>query len=111
MEIFGIQLVLLVKIMFGVFGVILGLYTLKYLKDIALWIKGGVENGDGKLQNNELQIFIFTALLIFMIIAQTFFSVTYDMELYLIVASGAGVLYGLKQLKDIKTNGNGKNNS
>jgi hypothetical protein len=106
MDIFGIQLILLVKIMFGVFGAILGLYTLRYIKDIALWIKGGVENGDNKLENNELQIFIFTALLIFMVMAQTFFSVSYDIELYLIVASGAGVLYGLNQLKKIKTDGN-----
>jgi len=40
----------------------IGIYYARYLKAFFLWIKEGIQDGDNKLQNKELQIAIFSLL-------------------------------------------------
>lgn len=80
----------------------LGIYIGRYLKKFLLWIKGGIENGDGKLENKELQIMIFTLLGVFMVISIPIWGTTYPDVAFLSVFGGAGVLYGVKQWSDTK---------
>jgi thiol:disulfide interchange protein len=86
-------------------GVYLGRFTLPFLK----WMKGGIENGDGKLQNQELQIMIFTSYFGFMILATTFFGKEYSTEMVLGALAGAGIMYGANQLAKKNGNSNTKN--
>ena len=83
------------KIVVGFLFLGIGIYLGKYVKSFLTWIKGGIENGDGVLQNKELQISIFTLYFGFMIIATTFFDKDYSTEMVLGALAGAGIMYGV----------------
>lgn len=82
------------------FGI--GIYLAKYIKKFLIWIKGGIENGDGKLENKELQIMIFSLLGVFMIISIALWGTAYPDMAFIGVFGGAGVLYSAKQWSDTK---------
>ena len=54
------QIFKLIKILVYGLGTGIGLYYAKYLKPFFKWVKGGIEDGDGKLQNKELQLAFFS---------------------------------------------------
>jgi len=84
----------------GAYFLLLGflLKNLKYLKPTILWIKGGIENGDGVLQNKDLQLMIFTGLCIFIVLSITIFHVTYPSEVIYSCFGGALGSYGANAL-------------
>lgn len=84
------------------FGI--GIYLGKYLKKFLVWIKGGIENGDGKLENKELQIMIFSLLGVFMVVSIALWGTTYPDMAFIGVFGGAGVLYSAKQWSETKKN-------
>lgn len=49
-------------------GVGVGLYYAKFTLPFILWIKGGIEDQDGKLENKELQIAFASAIIIFIVV-------------------------------------------
>jgi uncharacterized membrane protein len=86
------------KIIIGCLSIGIGIYLGRFAKSFILWIKSGIENGDGKLQNKELQIAIFTGFFGFMILSTTFFGKEYSMEMILGALAGAGIMYGANAL-------------
>ena len=79
-------------------GLGIGFYYAQYLKPFIFWIKGGIEDGDDKLQNKELQIAVFSLLAVFMIVSIAFWGVEYPDIAFYGVFGGAGVLYGINRL-------------
>jgi len=90
--------ILLIKIFIGMIGGGIGIYLGRYVKSFGIWIKEGIENGDGKLQNKELQIAIFTFFFGFMIMGSTFFDKAYPIEMILGALAGAGIMYGVNAI-------------
>lgn len=78
----------------------IGIYFGKFLKPFALWIKGGIENGDGKLSSKELQVSIFTLLVIFMVLSFAIWGIVYPDILTIGVLTGAGVYYAVNRISD-----------
>jgi hypothetical protein len=97
--------ILIIKIFFATLGLGIGLFLGKYLKSFIIWIKCGIENGDGVLQNKELQIMWFSFLFAFMVVGTTFFDKTYPIEMILGALAGAGIMYGVNEWSKTK---NGK---
>ena len=62
-------MIILKNLAIGV-GIAGGLFLLKHLKPLFKWIKDGIEDGDGILENKELQIAVFSLLAVFMIISK-----------------------------------------
>lgn len=87
-----------------------GLYYAKYFKSIFLWIKGGVEDGDGKLQNKELQIAFFSLLSAFIVITIAVWGTNYPDSVIYSTFAGAGILYAINRAAEAYKNGNGKSN-
>ena len=79
-------------------GLGVGAYYAKYLQSFLIWIKGGIEDGDGKLENKELQIAFFSVLCAFMIISIPLWGVVYPELAWYGVFGGAGVLYSINRL-------------
>lgn len=94
----NIDWLLTLKYALGLLLVGVGIYLGRYVKQFLLWIKDGIENGDGKLQNKELQIMLFTSMFGFMVLAVTFFGVEYSTEMVLGALAGAGIMYGANAL-------------
>ena len=94
----NINWILIIKIFVGMVGGGIGIYLAKYVKSFFIWIKGGIENGDGKLQNKELQIALFTFFFGFMIMGTTFFDKAYPIEMILGALAGAGIMYGMNAM-------------
>lgn len=78
----------------------IGLYFAKYLKPFFLWLKGGVENGDGKLTSKELQVTVYTLLVIFMVISFAIWGIIFPDVLTIGVLTGAGVYYAVNRISD-----------
>ena len=76
----------------------IGIYLGRYARAFFIWIKGGIENSDGKLQNKELQIMWFSFLFAFMIMGTTFFDKAYPIEMILGALAGAGIMYGVNAM-------------
>lgn len=82
------------------FGLALGLWFAPYIKDHISWVKGGIENGDGKLENKELQITYFSILAGFMILSVAIWNVNYPEIAYIGVFGGAGILYSINRISE-----------
>lgn len=78
-------------------GFIFGIYSLRYFKSFAIWIKDGVEDGDGKLENKELQIAFFSVLAAFMVISIPIFEAEYPDSIIYCTFAGAGILYSINR--------------
>lgn len=80
-------------------GISIGLglivFILKYLKPFLIWLKGGIENGDGVLENKDISIFVFIILCVFMIVTSGLFDAEYSEIEILMVFSGACGLSGI----------------
>lgn len=87
-----------------------GLYYARYLKSFLLWIKGGVEDGDGKLQNKELQIAFFSILSAFIVITIAVWGINYPDSVIYATFAGAGILYAVNRAAEAYKNGNDKSN-
>ena len=81
-------------------GLGIGFYYAKYFKPFIKWVKGGVEDGDGKLENKELQIAFFSILAAFMIFSIALWKVNYPEIAFYGVFGGAGVLYAINRIVD-----------
>jgi hypothetical protein len=81
-------------------GVGVGAYYAKYTKHFILWIKGGVEDGDGKLENKDLQIAFFSTICAFMIISIALWGTEYPDVAWYGAFGGAGVLYSINRIVD-----------
>lgn len=91
-------------------GLALGLYFAPFIKDWFLWIKGGIENNDGKLENKELQITFFSIIAAFMIVSVAIWSVNYPEIAYIGVFGGAGVLYSINRIAEAYVKSKSKDN-
>ena len=86
------------------FGV--GFYYAKYLKPFFLWLKHGIEDGDGKLQNKELQIAFFSLLSAFIVFTIALWRINYPDSVIYSTFAGAGILYAINRATDAYKNGN-----
>ena len=76
-------------------GIGLGLYLGRYSKKFLLWIKRGIENGDGVLENKELQIIWFSLLSGFLILSIALFGIKYpDAIIYCTFGAATGMYIG-----------------
>lgn len=75
------------------FGI--GIFSLlvKHVKEVFLWLKQGIENGDGKLENKELQIVFFSLLAAFEIIMIAFYNAQFPEAVIWATFGLAGVAY------------------
>jgi hypothetical protein len=80
------------------FGI--GLYYAKYLKPFFLWIKNGIEDGDGKLQNKELQIAFFSLLSAFIVFTIALWRINYPDSVIYSTFAGAGILYAINRASE-----------
>lgn len=96
--------------LFSCIGLALGLYFAPYIKDHLLWVKGGIENSDGKLENKELQIAFFSIIAAFMIVSVALWKVDYPEIAYIGVFGGAGILYSINRIAEayVKSKSNDK---
>lgn len=78
-------------------GIGMGLYYARYFKSFFIWIKNGIEDGDGKLQNKELQIAFFSVLSAFIVITIALWNVQYPDSVIYATFAGAGVLYAVNR--------------
>lgn len=83
----------IIKIILLGFSIGFGLYYARYFKSFLLWIKCGIENGDGKLQNKELQVAFFSLLSAFIVISIAIWNINYPDSVIYSTFAGASVLY------------------
>jgi len=84
-------------ILFGLsFG--LGMYYARYTKAFGHWIKGGIENGDGILENKDLQIASFTVFCGFILITIAFWQVNWPEAVIYSVFGTTAALFGIKNI-------------
>ena len=84
-----------IKILISTIGLGLGIYLGKFAKNFFRWVKGGIEDGDGVLQNKELQIAWFSLLCAFLVISIAIFNVTYpDAVIYCTFGAATGMYLG-----------------
>ena len=100
---------LILKIILYGLGTGIGLYYAKYLKPFFLWIKQGIEDGDGKLQNKELQIAFFSLLAAFIVFTIALWRINYPDSVIYSTFAGAGILYAINRASEAYKNGH-KNN-
>jgi uncharacterized membrane protein len=86
------------------FGV--GVYFARYIKPFFIWIKGGVEDGDNKLQNKELQIAFFSLMASFIIITIALWNTQYPDSVIYSTFAGAGILYAINRATEAYKSGN-----
>lgn len=103
----NIDYILLIKIFVGGLAFGFGFYYARYVKPLLMWIKGGIEDGDGVLQNKELQVFFFSLMAMFVILSIAFLGITYPDSLIYSVFLAATGMYASKQFAQ-KMNGNGE---
>ena len=96
----------ILKIILYGLGTGVGLYYAKYLKPIFMWIKHGIEDGDGKLQNKELQIAFFSILAAFIVLTIAIWRIDYPDSVIYSTFAGAGILYGINRVAEAYKNGN-----
>jgi len=94
---------ILIIILYGL-GIGMGLYYARYFKSFFIWVKNGIEDGDGKLQNKELQIAFFSILSAFIVITIAFWEVEYPDSVIYATFAGAGILYGINRIADVYKN-------
>lgn len=81
-----------------------GIYFAKFLKPFMLWIKGGIEDGDHKLQNKELQIAFFSLLSAFIIFTIAIWNTEYPDSVIYSTFAGAGILYAINRASEAYKN-------
>lgn len=81
----------------------LGIYFARYITPVFLWLKGGIENQDGKLQNKDLQI-VFVSIIVAFIVVTSYLGKEYNDA---IIWGGWATLAGLYGIKEIYGNKNG----
>lgn len=74
-------------------GMVFGFYWLKNFKAFALWVKGGIEDGDHKLENKELQIAFFSLLSSFEVVMITVYDKTIPDTVVFATFGLAGLAY------------------
>lgn len=89
-------------------GIAFGIYSLRYFKAFMLWIKGGVEDGDGTLENKELQIAFFSILAAFIVVSVPIWEIEYPDSIIYCTFAGAGILYAVNRGASAYENVNGK---
>ena len=99
------KITVIIKILLYSLGIGVGLYYAKYLKPFFLWIKGGIEDGDGKLQNKELQIAFFTLLSAFIVFTIALWTIDYPDSVIYSTFAGAGILYAINRASEAYKNG------
>lgn len=96
----GIETIWLVKFTIASIGVGVGLYLARFIKPFLIWIKGGIEDGDGILENKELQQAWFSVLAAYLLISYSIFDVNYpDPIIYATYGAAVG-MYGLRRFSD-----------
>lgn len=99
---------LIIKLFIAALGVGIGIYLGRFIKALFIWIKGGVEDGDGVLENKELQIGWFSVLSAFLIFSIALFDVTYpDAIIYCTFGAATGMYLG-RQYANKNNNKNDK---
>ena len=83
-----------------------GIYYAKYLKPFILWIKEGIEDGDGRLQNKELQIAFFSLLSAFIVLTIAIWRINYPDSVIYSTFAGAGILYAINRASEAYKTGN-----
>lgn len=78
-------------------GVGIGLFYARYTMPILMWLKGGIENQDGKLENKDLQISFVTIIVAFIVIT-SYLGASYSDP---IIWGGWATLAGLYGVKEI----------
>ena len=87
-------------------GLIFGLYSLTKFQAIMLWIKEGIENGDGILQNSELQIAFFSLVFGFEVVAIAIWGTQFPVEIIYATAAGAGLMYTANRVAHVMNKNN-----
>jgi hypothetical protein len=101
--------ILIIKFFISAMGIGLGIYLGRFIKAFLLWIKGGVEDGDGVLQNKELQIAWFSLLSAVIVFGIILFDVTFpDAVVYCTFGAATGMYLGRQFSK--KDNKNDEDN-
>jgi len=99
------KITLILKIFLYGLGTGVGLYYAKYLKPFLLWIKEGIEDGDGRLQNKELQIAFFSLLAAFIVFTIELWRIDYPDSVIYSTFAGAGILYAINRASEAYKNG------
>ena len=94
----NLEFLAIFKILVISFGLGLGIYYARYIKPFLRWLKGGIENGDGILQNKDLQTASFTAFCGFILITIAVWSVRWPEAIIYSVFGTTAALYGIKNL-------------
>ena len=94
------NIITLIKVLLYGLGTGIGLYYAKYLKPFIMWIKGGIEDGDGKLQNKELQIAFFSLLAAFIVFTIALWRINYPDSVIYSTFAGAGILYAINRASE-----------
>lgn len=102
------ELSTILKLLLYGLGTGVGLYFAKYLKPFFVWIKGGIEDGDGKLQNKELQIAFFSLLAAFIVFTIALWRIDYPDSVIYSTFAGAGILYAINRASEAYKNGHDK---
>lgn len=103
------KIINIIEIILWSLSIGVGLYYAKYLKPFFLWIKNGIEDGDGKLQNKELQIAFFSLLSAFIVFTIALWKINYPDSVIYSTFAGAGILYAINRASEAYKNGS-KNN-
>ena len=88
------SLTIVKMVLFG-FGTGVGLYYSKKMMSVIMWLKGGVENGDGTLNNKDLQVATFTAFCGFILLTIAFWSVEWPEAIIYSVFGTTAALFDL----------------
>ena len=102
-----LDLILIIKLVIGVVSFSVGIYFSRLLKQFFLWLKSGIENGDGKLENKELQIALFATFCGFILITIAIWSINWPTEVIYAVFGTTAALFGVKSVGE--SFGNPKN--
>ena len=93
----NLEIVTIIKFFILALGIGLGIYLGRFTKAFLLWIKHGIEDGDDKLENKELQIVWFSLLSAVIVFAIIFFDIEFpDAVIYSTFGAALG-MYSSRQ--------------
>jgi len=78
-----------------------GIYFAQYTKPFLLWLKSGIEDADGKLHHQDLQIAFFSLLAAFITISYAIWQINYPDAIIYCTFAGAGVLYSVNRITEM----------
>jgi len=95
-------ILIIVKLLILGLSIGFGVYFAKYAKPFLLWLKNGIEDGDGKLQHHELQIAYFSLLAGFIVFSYAIWEINYPDAIIYSVFAGAGVFFSVNRIAKMR---------